>query len=86
MEGDIEQRLREKFTLIDKSDPAAIAAAQQVLYRSAIVRHLSLLDVFVKRPTIGTFGLLQKRIFCCLMINYNFISFSVLLSYIFKKK
>lgn len=31
MEADVEQKLREKFTLIDKSDPAAIAAAQQVI-------------------------------------------------------
>ncbi|XP_048779143.1 kinesin-like protein KIF9 isoform X1 [Ostrea edulis] len=36
MEGDIEQRLREKFTLIDKSDPAAIAAAQQSEYEAGV--------------------------------------------------
>lgn len=30
MEADVEQKLREKYTLIDKTDPAAIAAAQQV--------------------------------------------------------
>jgi len=29
MAKDIEERLRSKYTLIDKSDPAAIAAAQQ---------------------------------------------------------
>lgn len=31
MEADVEQKLREKYTLIDKTDPAAIAAAQQVI-------------------------------------------------------
>lgn len=30
MEKDVEERLRQKFTLIDRTDPAAIAAAQQV--------------------------------------------------------
>lgn len=30
MEKDIEDRLRQKYTLIDKTDPAAIAAAQRV--------------------------------------------------------
>ena len=29
MKGDLEQELREKYTLVDKTDPAAIAAAQQ---------------------------------------------------------
>jgi len=29
MENDVEERLRQKFTLIDRTDPAAIAAAQQ---------------------------------------------------------
>ena len=30
MEQDVEERLRQKFTLIDKNDTAAIQAAQQV--------------------------------------------------------
>jgi kinesin family protein 6/9 len=30
MEGDVEQRLRSKYTLIDRMDPAAVAAAQKV--------------------------------------------------------
>ena len=30
METDVESRLRAKYTLIDRSDPAAIAAAQKV--------------------------------------------------------
>ena len=30
MESDVESRLRAKYTLIDRSDPAAIAAAQKV--------------------------------------------------------
>ena len=30
MEKEVEERLRQKFTLIDRTDPAAIAAAQQV--------------------------------------------------------
>lgn len=30
MERDVEEKLRQKFTLIDRTDPAAIAAAQQV--------------------------------------------------------
>ena len=30
MEKDLEEKLRAKYTLVDKTDPAAIAAAQQV--------------------------------------------------------
>ncbi len=30
MEKDVEERLRNKFTLMDRTDPAAIQAAQQV--------------------------------------------------------
>ena len=32
MEKDVEERLRSKFALIDRTDPGAIQAAQQVKY------------------------------------------------------
>ena len=34
MEREMEARLREKYMLVDKTDPASIAAAQQVSYIS----------------------------------------------------
>ena len=36
MEQDVEDRLRQKFTMIDKADTAAIAAAQQVILLNTI--------------------------------------------------
>ena len=32
MEQDLELRLRSKYTLIDRMDPAAVAAAQKVIF------------------------------------------------------
>ena len=41
MEKDIEERLRQKYALIDRTDPSAIQAAQQVtvIYRPLLIVH-----------------------------------------------
>lgn len=58
MEADVEQKLREKYTLIDKTDPAAIAAAQQVinyLRQNKVVLMLHMLKGFFLQFHLGTF-------------------------------
>lgn len=62
----MEQRLREKFTLIDKSDPAAIAAAQQVLASTVSSSFcsisISLLCVIIKALNRVTMDRIHKII------------------------
>lgn len=39
MEKDIEERLRQKYAMIDRTDPSAIQAAQQVLAYYCYIRY-----------------------------------------------
>ena len=43
MEQTVEEKLRQKYTLIDKSDSAAIAAAQQVIWPSRVESSTSIM-------------------------------------------